>query len=95
MYVSTSEYEGFGLTILEAIYSNCKILSNDIGVFRKIYNNSINYFEFNNLDHLIFQLKNLLINKKDYTIDDQKKKVLLNNSWKNTAKMNQKIYKKI
>ena len=95
MYVSTSEYEGFGLTILEALYSNCKILSNDISVFRKIYINSINYFEFNNLDHLIFQLQNLLINKKDYTIDDQKKKVLLNNSWKNTANMTQEIYKKI
>ena len=95
LYVSTSEYEGFGLTILEALYSNCKILSNDISVFRKIYINSINYFEFNNLDHLIFQLQNLLINKKDYTIDDQKKKVLLNNSWKNTANMTQEIYKKI
>ena len=64
LYVSTSEYEGFGLTILEALYSNCKILSNDISVFRKIYINSINYFEFNNLDHLIFQLQNLLIIKK-------------------------------
>ena len=95
LYVSTSEYEGFGLTILEAIYSNCKILSNDISVFRKIYNNSINYFEFNNLDDLIFQLKDLLLDEKNYATNDEKKRVLLNNSWKNTANLTEEIYKNI
>ncbi len=93
LFVSTSEYEGFGLTILEAIYSDCKILSNDINVFKKIFHNSINYYELNNLDHLIFQLQNLLISKKNYALEGEKKKVLQNNSWENTANMTEKIYK--
>ena len=92
LFVSTSEYEGFGLTILEAIYFNCKILSNDISVFKKIFNNSINYYELNNLDHLIFQLQNLLINKKNYAVDHERKRVLQNNSWENAANMTKKVY---
>ena len=92
LFVSTSEYEGFGLTILEAIYSNCKILSNDISVFKKIFNNSINYYEFNNLDHLIVQLQNLLINKKNYAVEYERKRVLQNNSWENAANMTKKVY---
>ena len=59
----------------------------------KYYINSINYFEFNNLDHLIFQLKDLLLNEKNYAMNDEKKRVLLNNSWKNTANLTQEIYK--
>ena len=75
------------------IYLNCKILSNEIDVFKKIYSNSINYFEFNNLDHLVFQLKNLLLDEKNYALDIEKKKILQNNSWQNTANMTEKIYK--
>ena len=47
------EYEGFGINILEALYMNCKILSNEINVFKDIYEDSINYFQYNNNDHLI------------------------------------------
>ena len=86
MFISTSEYEGFGLTILEAIYSNCKILSNSISVFKKIFNNSINYYELNNLEHLIFQLQNLLISENNFAVEYEKKRVLQNNTWENTAK---------
>ena len=92
LYVSTSEYEGFGLTILEAIYSNCKILSNDIDVFKKIYNNAINYFEFNNLDHLIIQIQDILLNNRDNAKREDIKKVLQENSWESTAYKTEKIY---
>ena len=37
-------------------------------LFSYLINNSINYYELNNLDHLIFQLQNLLINKNDVVI---------------------------
>ena len=65
LLISTSEYEGFGINILEALYMNCKILSNEINVFKDIYEDSINYFQFNNTDHLIYQLERILLDEKN------------------------------
>ena len=93
LFVSTSEYEGFGLTILEAIFLKCKILCNDINVFRRLYKNSINYFNFNDINHLIFQLENLLINKIDSTSDDIKETIIKKYTWKNCATNTEKLYK--
>ena len=93
LLISTSEYEGFGINILEAIYLNCKVLSNEIDVFKNIYKNSINYFQFNNLDHLIYQLEKMVINKENNINQIDTNHVLLNNNWENSGNKTYKIYK--
>ena len=52
-----SMYEGFGITILEALSLKCPVLANSIKAFEEIYKDSINYYEFNTLDSLMSSLK--------------------------------------
>ena len=87
--VSTSNYEGFGLNILEAIRLGCKVLAKDIKVFREIFGNKLNYFQDSD------DLQNYL-EKLDY----KKNKNLTNTeitkdfNWTNTTDETLKIYKK-
>jgi len=39
--VSLSEYEGFGMSVLEGLYFGCKVLCSDIPVYRELYNNYV------------------------------------------------------
>ena len=92
LLVSTSMYEGFGMTILEALSLKCPVLANNIKVFEEIYKDSINYYEFNTLDSLIYQLEEILINQK-YTINKKTlNNVLLENNWKNSVNKTIEIY---
>ena len=95
LLISTSEYEGFGITILEAIYLNCKVLSNEINVFKNIYKDSINYFQFNNLDHLIYQLENIIIKRKNNINQIDINQILLNNNWESSGNKTYEIYKSL
>lgn len=47
VYVGTSRYEPFGLAPLEAAFSRCALLLNDIPSFREIWADSALYFERN------------------------------------------------
>ena len=62
LLVSTSEYEGFGINVLEALSLDCPILANKIEVFQDIFKDSILYYEHNNEDSLIFNLENNIYN---------------------------------
>jgi len=93
LLISTSEYEGFGINILEALYMNCKILSNEINVFKDIYEDSINYFQFNNTDHLIYQLERILLDEKNDINQTKIKQILKNNNWENSANKTYENYK--
>ena len=95
LLVSTSNYEGFGINIIEAINLNCPVLSNNIDVFQNIYNKSIDYYNFNDLDHLIEKLENILI-ENNYK-SNQKKIIDIKNNfkWKNCADKTYEVYKLI
>ena len=95
LLVSTSLYEGYGLTILEAISVNCPILANNINVYQDIYKDSINYFDYNNLDHLVYKLQEILINNKYIVNKEQAVNVLKENNWKNCADRTIDLYKQI
>lgn len=47
MYAATSRYEPFGLAPLEAAFSRCAILANDIPSFREIWGDAALYFRTN------------------------------------------------
>lgn len=59
IYAATSRYEPFGLAPLEAAFSRCAIVANDIPSFREIWGETACYFEANNAFSLQRQLERL------------------------------------
>lgn len=47
IYAATSRYEPFGMTALEAAFSRCAIIANDIPSFREIWGDAAIYFQTN------------------------------------------------
>jgi glycosyltransferase involved in cell wall biosynthesis len=52
MYIATSQYEPFGLAPLEAAFSRCAIVANDIPSLRELWGETACYFERNNAEDL-------------------------------------------
>jgi len=52
IYVATSQYEPFGLAPVEAAFSRCAIVANDIPTFHELWGDSILYFKHNNASSL-------------------------------------------
>jgi glycosyltransferase involved in cell wall biosynthesis len=64
MYAATSRYEPFGLAPLEAAFSRCAIVANDIPSFREIWGDSVCYFDANDRGSLQRQLEHLHSNRQ-------------------------------
>jgi glycosyltransferase involved in cell wall biosynthesis len=47
IYAATSRYEPFGMSALEAAFSRCTIVANDIPAFREVWGNAALYFRAN------------------------------------------------
>jgi glycosyltransferase involved in cell wall biosynthesis len=52
MYAATSQYEPFGLAPVEAAFSRCAIIANDIPAFRELWGETACYFDYNDADNL-------------------------------------------
>lgn len=52
IYAATSQYEPFGLAPVEAAFSKCALIANDIPPFRELWGDSALYFRRNNPDAL-------------------------------------------
>ena len=52
IYAATSCYEPFGMSPLEAAFSRCAIVANDIPTFREIWGDAAVYFDRNNAESL-------------------------------------------
>jgi glycosyltransferase involved in cell wall biosynthesis len=59
IYAATSRYEPFGLAPLEAAFSRCAIVANDIPSFREIWGDTVCYFHANDPASLQQQLERL------------------------------------
>jgi glycogen(starch) synthase len=59
VYIATSKYEPFGLAPLEAAFSRCAILANDIPSFREVWGEAACYFRANDADSLRDSLERL------------------------------------
>ena len=58
--ILTSNDEGFGLPILEALRLGCNVFAPKIEVFSEIFGENIFYFEKNNFESLKASLENYL-----------------------------------
>ncbi len=91
--IHPSLIEGFGITILEALVSNCDVIAYKSKAAFEIAQNSIYYFEENNIksinNALIKYIKNIdkLNQKKDFL-----KKITKRYSWSNSADNLVKFY---
>jgi len=59
IYAATSRYEPFGLAPLEAAFSRCAIVANDIPSFREIWGDTVRYFRANDPGSLQSELEML------------------------------------
>ena len=89
--VATSKYEGFGLPLVEAMSLQCKLLINDIQIFREICGNNAIYFESE--EDLKIKLENILFSSQNIkNLNQIKIDTIKKYSWMNTAKKTIKIY---
>ena len=96
LFIFPSQYEGFGIPLIEAMSLGCPVLASDINVFREISEDGVNYFVNNDKKSLIENLEYLLKNEKNlYSKITSAKKISNKYSWKNCANQTIEIYNKI
>jgi glycosyltransferase involved in cell wall biosynthesis len=59
--VSLSVYEGFGIPVLEGLYSGCKVICSDIGVYRELYEGYVAYCDPNNVEKISATLEEVAL----------------------------------
>jgi glycogen(starch) synthase len=59
IYAATARYEPLGMSPLEAAFSRCALVANDIPAFREVWGDAALYFETNNADSLAEALRRL------------------------------------
>ncbi len=59
MYAATSRYEPFGLSPLEAAFSRCALIANDIPTFHEIWGETACYFRYNDAADLARTIERL------------------------------------
>jgi glycosyltransferase involved in cell wall biosynthesis len=94
--VHPSLMEGFSLTGLEAMALGCPVISSNSTCLPEIYQNSVLYFDPNNFNELVSQLKKI---QKDPCLREKLIKLgykqVQKYSWNDTAKKTSSVYKKL
>ena len=96
LYVCPSIYEGFGLTLLEAMNMNCPIIASETSSIKEVGANVIRYFDPYDIEDIKSKIENLIFD------NSEKEKMLKlyeshlkKFSWKENAQETEKIYSKI
>ncbi len=96
LFVFPSQYEGFGIPLLEAMSVKCPVLASNTAIFKEICKDGVHYFQNNDQKNLTEKLEFLLYSdtnlssKKDLALSISKKY-----SWKKCAHETYEIYKKL
>jgi len=95
-FICPSLYEGFGLTILEAMNMNCPIVSSNAGSLVEVGGNAVEYFNpreteeiKNKIEKIVYSETNILKQKKEFP------KILQKFSWETAAKETMSIYERL
>ena len=96
LFIFPSQYEGFGIPLLEAMSVCCPVLASDTNIFKEICKNGIHYFKNNDQHDLTERLEFLLYSDSNLS---SKKDLALSicdkYSWKKCAKETYEVYKKL
>lgn len=82
LFVMPSIYEGFGMPVLEAMASGCKVLANNIPVLREVGGDAVDYVDATNIEELTNSIQRSLTDAYDA---DAVAKNLARFSWKNNV----------
>ena len=96
LFVTTSLYEGFGLTPLEAMKFGCPVICSNIPTFKEVLGNSCEYVNPRNVQDIKKKIENVLRSK------EKQKKLIKNGfkrikkfSWKKCTYETTQVYKRI
>jgi glycosyltransferase involved in cell wall biosynthesis len=67
--VSLSLYEGFGIPLLEGLYSGCKIICSDIPVYREVYNGHATFCDPTDTRSIINAMTQSVKNRPPHSIE--------------------------
>jgi glycosyltransferase involved in cell wall biosynthesis len=96
IYCQPSRYEGFGLSVLDAMTSGLAVLSSDIQVSREIWGDNVEYFDINNKASFVGKIKTMIGDssiRKNFA--NKGLKYSEGFSWKKCAEDALAIYKKV
>ncbi len=97
-FVYPSEYEGFGIPILEAYQADCPVILNRRSCFPEIANDAALYFDMdanhNNLAEIMDSFLEMNRNDKEVLLKKQRQRLSIF-SWKQSAKQLTKVYHSI
>ena len=97
-FVYTSEYEGFGIPILEAYQADCPVLLNQTSCFPEIAGDAAVYFhlteEDSNLVEMLDKVYSMSSDEKFALLEKQKER-LAHYSWEKSAKQLAAIYQSL
>lgn len=94
-FVYPSEYEGFGIPLVEAFQTGCAVVCSDIPVFKEVANDAAIYFEPSSIDSIQHAIRSVIEDsslRKD--LIESGKNRLKYFSWEITAEMTKKVYEK-
>lgn len=92
-FVSASQYEGFGISVLEAMASGCPVVLNDIPAFREFVNHGENGFlvDFTDYESVAALLDGLM--EKDLSdVSKEAMKTAVKYDWKTIVKKIESVY---
>ncbi len=91
--IHPSLMEGFSLTGLEAMALNCPVISSNSSCLPEIYGKSVLYFDPNNVQELVSQIKKLRSSKKiRLKLIKLGHRQVAKYSWTNTAQKTLAVY---
>lgn len=94
VFVFPSEYEGFGIPILEAMAAGCPVIVSNTSSFPEVAGDAALYFELNDISGLTKCLEKVLLDQDtQYTLRERGYQQVKKFSWANTAEGCYEVFK--
>jgi glycosyltransferase involved in cell wall biosynthesis len=94
-YCQPSFYEGFGLSVLDALFSKTPVVCAKTQALTEIYGDTCTYFDPKNVQSLVLAIENITnhIDTKEHIVAGYKLAKAF--SWEKTAEQTYEVYKKV